>query len=62
MQTANEKLVVPVDEIEELSTSLLSVMPDGLLQQLSMQQVMNLIAYLESPQQVPLPEIEPIKE
>lgn len=55
IQTANERIVVPVDEIENHEVSPLSVMPEGLLAQLSTSQVIELIAYLAGPGQVPLP-------
>lgn len=55
IQTTNERVVVPADEIESQTTSPLSVMPEGLLEQLSIRQVVELIAYLGGPAQVPLP-------
>lgn len=55
IQTANEKLVIPHDEIEDRATSPVSMMPEGLLQPLSDNQVRDLIAYLMSSQQAPLP-------
>jgi putative heme-binding domain-containing protein len=56
IQTINEKVVIPLGEIENRSVSSVSIMPDGLLQELSHQQVRELIAYLASPRQVPLKE------
>ncbi|QDU28196.1 Cytochrome c [Anatilimnocola aggregata] len=55
VQTVNEKIVVPADEIEERKVSPVSMMPDGLLQNLSTDQVQQLLAYLMGPEQVPLP-------
>jgi putative membrane-bound dehydrogenase-like protein len=55
IQTVNEKIVVPVDEIEERTISPLSMMPDGLLQNLPIERLRELIAYLMGPAQVPLP-------
>ena len=55
IQTANEKIVVPSDEIEQRKVSPISMMPDGLLQNLSIDQVRQLLAYLMGPEQVPLP-------
>ena len=49
IQTANERVVLPKLEIEERSLSKLSMMPDGLLQSLSKDQVRDLIGYLASP-------------
>ena len=51
MQTANERVVLPKSEVEERSVSKLSMMPDGLLQTLSNEQVRDLIGYLASPVQ-----------
>lgn len=58
VQTINEKIVVPKNEIEDRATSPVSIMPDGMLQNLSFQEVCNLTAYLAGSAQVPLPEAE----
>jgi putative heme-binding domain-containing protein len=58
IQTVNEKLVVPLDEIEFRSASPVSMMPEGMLQALSLRQVADLIAYLSGTHQVPLPDHE----
>jgi putative heme-binding domain-containing protein len=55
VQTANEKIVVPRDEIETRALSPLSMMPDGLLQQLTFEQVRNLLAYLSGSAQISQP-------
>jgi putative membrane-bound dehydrogenase-like protein len=55
IQTANEKVVLPKSEIEERSLSKVSMMPDGLLQTLTNNQIRDLIGYLGSPMQVDLP-------
>ena len=55
IQTPTERLVVNRAEIEQLRKSELSLMPDGLLDVISDSEVRNLLAYLMSPQQVPLP-------
>jgi putative heme-binding domain-containing protein len=52
IQTANERLVLPKSEIEERSLSKVSMMPDGLLQTFTNEQVRDLIGYLASPTQV----------
>ncbi len=52
--TVNETLTVPRKEIETLTTSKISMMPDDLLKQLKDDEVRALIAYLQSPQQVGL--------
>ena len=61
IQTVNEKIVVPLDEIENRATSRVSMMPDGMLQKFTGEQVRDLIAYLSSPGQVPLKEGDAVK-
>jgi putative membrane-bound dehydrogenase-like protein len=53
--TANETIVVPRNEIKSLKESQLSMMPEGLLQPLADQEVRDLLYYLRSPAQAPLP-------
>ena len=53
--TANEVLVVPRGDLESMKLSPLSMMPEGLLQPLSNQEVHNLFNYLTRPAQVALP-------
>ena len=55
VQTVNEKIVVPTDEIDQRKKSSLSLMPEGLLRKLAKQDIRNLVAYLSGPHQVPLP-------
>ncbi|MEQ8787923.1 MAG: c-type cytochrome [Pirellulaceae bacterium] len=55
IQTVNEKVVAPVDEIEERADSPLSMMPEGMLQNLTTEQVRQLFSYLMGPSQIPLP-------
>ncbi|HVW01532.1 MAG TPA: c-type cytochrome, partial [Planctomycetaceae bacterium] len=57
IQTVNEKVVIPVDEIEERTISQVSMMPEGMLQTLTDTQARNLLAYLMSPSQVELPKV-----
>lgn len=52
IQTVNDKLIVPRDEIESQTDSPVSMMPEGMLQNLSPLQVRDLVAYLASPRQV----------
>jgi putative membrane-bound dehydrogenase-like protein len=61
LRTQNESLVVPKNEIEGRTLSPTSMMPEGLLDALSKEEVRDLIAYLASPSQVPLPKKEPGK-
>ena len=56
VQTATVRIVIPLDEIESRRNSDASLMPDGLLQNLSEKAVQDLFAYLMGPEQVPLPE------
>jgi putative heme-binding domain-containing protein len=56
IQTLNEKVVVPLSEIDERATSRVSMMPDRMLDTLAFEQIRDLISYLSSPGQVPLPE------
>jgi putative heme-binding domain-containing protein len=53
--TANETLTIPRNEIQSLRQSEISMMPEGLLAPLSDDEVRDLIAYLRSSAQVPLP-------
>ncbi len=52
--TANETLVMPRNEIASQKLSELSMMPEGLLQPLSDQEVRDLVYYLSRPGQVPM--------
>jgi putative membrane-bound dehydrogenase-like protein len=53
--SAQELTTVDRKEIEEMKTSNVSLMPDGLLQNLTSDEVRDLIGYLMSSEQVPLP-------
>ena len=55
LQAATEVVVTPTEDIELRETSPVSMMPDGLLQSLTDDEVRDLVAYLASPHQVPLP-------
>lgn len=55
VQTPNELVTVPRTDIGSLVQSDVSMMPEGLLQQLSDDDVRSLIAYLRGARQVPLP-------
>jgi putative heme-binding domain-containing protein len=56
LATANDTVVIPRDEIEERERSPVSMMPEGILNDLTPDEIRDLIAYLASPTQVPLPE------
>ncbi len=55
LQTANELVTIPRDEISSQRQTELSMMPEGLLAPLSDQEVRDLIYYLGRSGQVPLP-------
>lgn len=54
VQTPNETLIIPLSSIEDRKPSPLSMMPEGILQRLTDDEVRDLVAYLASPQQVEL--------
>jgi putative membrane-bound dehydrogenase-like protein len=53
VQTATEKVTIAKGDIESRKPSVLSLMPDGLLQPLSQQELRDLFKYLQSTSQVP---------
>ena len=55
LQTAKERTVLELNDIEEVKTSTSSLMPDGQLQTLTTDQIRDLVGYLMHPVQVPLP-------
>jgi putative heme-binding domain-containing protein len=55
IQTATEQVVVQRDEVDMMRDSNLSMMPENLLKILKDDQIRDLIGYLMSPAQVPLP-------
>lgn len=55
VQTQTDRITIQRADIEEQKVSTLSLMPDGLFQTLTEDQVRDLIGYLMSPDQVPLP-------
>ena len=52
LQTAEEKITIAVAEIEEIQQTTKSLMPEGLLDQLTEPQIRDLFAYLQSTQQI----------
>lgn len=54
LQTVNERVIVPKNEIENRKPSQSSLMPDGILEPLSFVQIRDLFGYLSGPSQVPL--------
>ena len=53
VQTANEMLTISRDDIEETRPTDVSMMPEGLFDKLSEQEIRDLVAYLASKAQVP---------
>jgi len=56
VQGPTERQTVAADEIDEITPTDRSPMPDGLLDQLTESQIRDLVAYLRHPVQVPLSE------
>jgi putative membrane-bound dehydrogenase-like protein len=54
LKTINDLVVVAKEEIDQRKLSDLSLMPNGLLDPLSLEEVRDLIGYLASPSQVPI--------
>ena len=54
IQTANERIVLPRDDVEAIKPSTTSMMPEGLLDPLSRREVRDLFAYLAATKQLPL--------
>jgi putative membrane-bound dehydrogenase-like protein len=48
IQTATERIVLAAEDVEDVEVSALSMMPEGQLEQLTKQQVRDLIAYLST--------------
>jgi putative membrane-bound dehydrogenase-like protein len=59
VQTANELVVIPKDEVEERRVSNVSMMPEGLFDKLTDDEVRDLVKYLQTKEQVPVPREAP---
>jgi putative membrane-bound dehydrogenase-like protein len=55
VQTQNEVVIIPKSEIESRRQSNLSMMPEGILDRLTIEEIRDLVAYLASPAQARLP-------
>lgn len=55
IQTPNERVVLPRDDIAAIQPSTTSMMPEGLLDPLSTREIRDLFAYLAAARQLPLP-------
>jgi putative heme-binding domain-containing protein len=56
LKTTSSAMTIPRGDIDELTTSEVSMMPEGQLEKLKPEELRDLVAYLRSPQQVPLPD------
>jgi len=56
VQTANEKIVLSKEDIDEMIDSKISMMPEGLWKKLSKEDVRDLVLYLRTKKQVPYPD------
>ena len=54
LQTANDLIVLPKSEIESRTPTKVSMMPEGAFEQMKLEEVRDLVAYLASPSQVAL--------
>ena len=59
VRTATDSVLIAKSSVDDKTTSELSLMPEGQLDQLSDDEVCDLIAYLASPSQVSLPKVVP---
>jgi len=55
LQTVNERIILPREDVEAVKPSNLSMMPEGLFDRLTPEEVRDLVAYLASKSQVPSP-------
>ena len=55
VQTANDTIRIPTSDIDSRKESGLSMMPEGLFDRMTAEEVRDLVRYLASPMQVPLP-------
>jgi putative membrane-bound dehydrogenase-like protein len=55
LQTPNERIVISKDDIESRRQTITSMMPEGIFDKLTNEEIRDLVAYLGSPKQVPLP-------
>jgi putative heme-binding domain-containing protein len=59
LRTETDTLQIPKEEIEFRELTPVSMMPEGILEQLPEEDIRDLVAYLRSSRQVPLPELKP---
>lgn len=58
VRTVNDVALVAKSDVEERAPSELSLMPEGQLDQLTEEELRDLISYIASPSQVPLPKVK----
>jgi len=58
VQTQNEVVIVPKNEIAERVQTKVSMMPEGMFDKMKLEEVRDLMAYLASTKQVPLPKMD----
>jgi putative membrane-bound dehydrogenase-like protein len=58
VQTINERIILPREDVEEVQISASSMMPEGLLEPLAPDEVRDLFTYLSATSQVPMPDGE----
>ena len=56
VQTATERITLAKDDIEERNLSNVSMMPEGQVEQMTFTELRDLVRYLATKEQVPLPE------
>ena len=56
IQTENERLLLSKDDIDEMNAATVSMMPDGQFERMSDTDIRDLVAYLATRSQVPLPD------
>jgi putative heme-binding domain-containing protein len=54
IQTPTERIILPREDLESIKPTTTSIMPEGLLEPLSQQEVRDLFSYLASTSQVPV--------
>jgi putative membrane-bound dehydrogenase-like protein len=56
IQTPTDQVILPVNDIEERKKQSISMMPEGMLDKLKEEEIINLVAYLQGDYQIVLPE------
>jgi putative heme-binding domain-containing protein len=56
IQTVNEQLTIAAEDIDEITLSPVSMMPEGQFEKMTREEIRDLVVYLRSKTQVPLPD------